>query len=110
MIIILIGNWMISITREQSWSYMILVEKTVYTSADVSMLCYGCGVSQYPQFYHQDLDKYQVLPHPDDLEMFEGDNKENFIKEKWQLDLAGQAETFVWECIGKSKTKKYYNS
>ena len=28
------------------------------------MLGYGCGVSQYPQFYVKDLDIYQVLPYP----------------------------------------------
>ena len=55
---------MISITREQSRSYMILVVKTVFTSANVYMLGYGCGVYQYPQFYDQDEDKYQVLPRP----------------------------------------------
>ena len=25
------------------------------------MLGYGCGVSQYPQFYDRDLDMYQLL-------------------------------------------------
>ena len=43
---------------------MRLVVKIVFTSADVSMLGYVCRVSRYPQFYYQDLDKYQVLPHP----------------------------------------------
>ena len=33
-------------------------------SADVSLLGYGCVVSQYLQFYDQDLEKYQVLPRP----------------------------------------------
>ena len=28
------------------------------------MRSYGCGVSQYLQFYDQDLEKYQVLPRP----------------------------------------------
>ena len=28
------------------------------------MLGYGCGVSQYPQFYVKDLYMYQVLPRP----------------------------------------------
>ena len=35
-----------------------------FTSSDASMLGYGCGVSQYPQFYVKYLDMYQVLPHP----------------------------------------------
>ena len=38
-----------------------LVGKTVFNSADVSMIGYGCGVSQYSQFYDQDSYKYQVL-------------------------------------------------
>ena len=40
---------------------MMLVWKNSYfTSDDVSMLGYGCGVSQYPQFYDRDLDMYQL--------------------------------------------------
>ena len=38
--------------------------KSYFTSADVSMLGYVCGVSQYPQFYDKYLDIYQVLPRP----------------------------------------------
>ena len=34
------------------------------TSADVYMLGYGCGVSQYHKYYDKDLDRYQVLPRP----------------------------------------------
>ena len=37
-------------------------KKSYSNSADVSMLGYGCGVSQYPQFYLIYLDMYQVLP------------------------------------------------
>ena len=64
------------------------------------MIGYGCGVSQYPQCYYQDLDNYQVLPR---LHMgsFEGYPEEKIIKEKWVLELEGKAETFVWECIEK---------
>ena len=39
-------------------------KKSYLTFADVSMLGYGCGVSQYPQFYVKYLDIYQVLPRP----------------------------------------------
>ena len=46
-------------------------ENIFFTSADVSMLGYGCGVSRNPQFYYRYLDKYQVLPRPY-LEYFEG--------------------------------------
>ena len=35
-----------------------------YTSADVSMLGYGCGVSKYPQLFVEDLYIYQMLPRP----------------------------------------------
>ena len=45
--------------------------KQFSTSDDVSMLGYGCGVSQYPQSYDLDLDKYQVSPRPY-LGSFEG--------------------------------------
>ena len=37
--------------------------KNIYfTSDDVYMLGYGCGVSRQPQFYVKYLDMYQVLP------------------------------------------------
>ena len=77
---ILMKNWMMSNTREQSRSYVILVRKnSFFNSIDVSMLGYGFGVSKYHQFYYQYLDKYQVLPHAS-LVSFEGDYGENLIK------------------------------
>ena len=39
-------------------------ENSYFTLADVSMLGYGCDVSQCPQFYDKDIDMYQVLPRP----------------------------------------------
>ena len=71
------------------------MEKQFFTSVDVSMIGYGCDVSQYPQYYDQDLDKYQVLPclYFGSFVSYPG---EIFIKEKWVLDLAGQSETFLW--------------
>ena len=39
-------------------------QKKRFTSTNVSMLVYGCGVSQYPKLCYQELDKYQVLPRP----------------------------------------------
>ena len=42
---------------------MIIFGKKFFTSDDVSMLGWGCGVSQYPQFYDHELKTYQVLPH-----------------------------------------------
>ena len=56
------------------------------------MFGYGCGVTQYPQFYGLNLDKYQVLPRPY-FEYFEGGNVEKLIK-KLMLLLVDQAETF----------------
>ena len=39
-------------------------ENSYFNSTDVFMLGYGCGTSQYPQFFVEDLDMYQVLPRP----------------------------------------------
>ena len=40
------------------------------------MIGYGCNVSQYPQFFVEDLDMYQVLPRPylRSFDGFLGDN------------------------------------
>ena len=35
-----------------------------FTSANVSMLVYGYGVSQYSQFYVKYLYMYQIIPRP----------------------------------------------
>ena len=72
-------------------------KKTYFISADVSMLGYGCCVSQYPQFFVKDLDIYQVLPRPY-LGYFDGGPGDRLIKKR-VLDLESRAETFVWECI-----------
>ena len=39
-------------------------KNSYHTSADFSIIGYGCGVSQYPQFFVEDLDMYQMLPRP----------------------------------------------
>ena len=62
------------------------------------MLSYGCGVSTYPQVFVEDLDIYQMLPHPY-LISFDGGPVDKLIKENWVINLANRAETFVWECI-----------
>ena len=49
------------------------------------MIGYGCGVSQYLQFFVKDLDMYQVLPCPY-LWSFDGGPGDKLIK-KWVLDL-----------------------
>ena len=35
-----------------------------HISADVAMLCYGCGVSVYPQFYDKKKLSFHMLPRP----------------------------------------------
>ena len=62
------------------------------------MLGYGCGVSQYPQFFVEDLDMYHMLPRPY-LWSFDGGPGDKLINKNWVLDLENQAETSVWECI-----------
>ena len=73
-------------------------KNSYFTSADVYMLGYGCGVSMYPQFSVEDLGIYQMLPHTY-LRSFDGGPGEKLIKHKWVLNLANQSETFVWEFI-----------
>ena len=68
------------------------------TSAGVSMLSYGCGVSMYPQVFVEDLDIYQMLPLPY-LRSFSGGPGDQVLKQKWVLDLANRAEIFVLERI-----------
>ena len=43
------------------------------------MLGYGCGVSQYPKFFGQYLDMYQVSPRPY-LGSFDGGPRDKLIK------------------------------
>ena len=52
------------------------------TSIDISMLGYGCGVYQYPQYYAKDLDMYQVLPLPY-IGSFDGCPADKFIFLNW---------------------------
>ena len=63
-------------------------ENSYFTSADVSLLGYGCGVSQYPQFSVKYLDMYQVLPRPY-LRSFDGFPGDKIIKNEcytWQVE------------------------
>ena len=77
-------------------------KNSYHTSTDVSMLGYGCGVSQYTQFFVKDLYMYQVLPCPY-KGSFDGFPGYKFIK-KWVLDLPSQAETFVSKYIETKTT------
>ena len=54
------------------------------------MLGHGCRVSQYQQFYYQQLKYHQFHPY---LGNFEGDNRK-MTEEKWILDLAGKTYFF----------------
>ena len=73
-------------------------KNSYHNSADVSMLGYGCGVSMYPQFFVEDLKIYQMLPCPY-IRSFDGGPADQVLKQKWVLDLANRAETFVLERI-----------
>ena len=73
-------------------------KNSYHTSADVSIIGYGCGVSQYSQFFVEDLDIYQILPRSY-LIYFYGGPGDKLINQKWVLNLENRAETFVWECI-----------
>ena len=63
-------------SQEIAWCWL---EKQFFTSADVAMIDHGCGVSQYPQFYDEHLENYQLLPRPY-LRIFAGNNGEKMIK------------------------------
>ena len=62
------------------------------------MLGYGCGASEYPQFFVEDLDVYQMLPRSY-LRSFDVGPGDKVLKQKWVSDLANQSEAFVWKCI-----------
>ena len=71
-------------------------ENSYFISADVAMLDYGCGVSQYTQFYDKYLDMYQVLPRPY-RGSFEGFPGDKFVKNgcsNWHIK-----QIFFCECI-----------
>ena len=69
-------------------------ENSYHTSADIYLLGYGCDVSMYPQFFVQDLNIYQMLRRPY-LRSFDVGPGYQVLKQKWVLDLANRAETFV---------------
>ena len=73
-------------------------KNSYHTSADVYMLGYGCGVTQYPQLFVEDLDMYQVLPRPY-LRSFHGGLGDKLIIKKLVLELENRAEAFVLVCI-----------
>ena len=55
------------------------LKNSYHSSADVSMLGYGCGVSMYPQLFVEDLDTYQMLPRPY-LRSFSGSPGDQVLK------------------------------
>ena len=70
-------------------------KNSYHASDDVSILGYGSDVSQYPQFFVEDLDIYQMLRRPY-LRSFDGGPGDKLIKQNWVLNLENRAETFVW--------------
>ena len=48
------------------------LKNSYHTSADVSMIGYGCGVSMYSQFFVKYLDLYQMLPRPHLISFYGG--------------------------------------
>ena len=62
------------------------------------MLGYGCGVSMYPQFFVDYLKTYQMLLRPYMIS-FDGEPADQVLKQKWVLELANRAETFLLESI-----------
>ena len=73
-------------------------KNSYHTSAGVSILGNGCGVSQFIQFFVEVLDMYQILPRPY-LRSFHGGLGDKLIIKKWVLELENRAEAFVLECI-----------
>ena len=61
-------------------------KNSYHTSADVSTIGCGFGVSMYPQFFVEDLYIYQMLPRPY-LTHFDGRPEDKLIKQKWVLNL-----------------------
>ena len=53
-----------------------------HNSSDVSMIGYGCAVSQYPQLFVEDLDMYQMLPRTY-LRSFDGGPGDKLILKSW---------------------------
>ena len=51
-----------------------------------------------PQFFSEYLKIYQILPRPY-IRSFDGGPADQVLKQKWLLDLANRAETFVLERI-----------
>ena len=61
------------------------------------MIGYGCGVSQYPEFYVIYLNMYQVLP-CQYLLSFDDGHGDMLIK-RMDVRLGKSSRNIVWECI-----------
>ena len=71
------------------------------------MLCHGCGVSQFSQFYDIIKNKYQILTHFY-VGSYEGKKGNLFLKGKWIVDLEKLVELFVMVSISYIPTIKYW--
>ena len=60
--------------------HKLVLKAQFFKSADVSMLVYGCGVSQYPQFYDRIKNIYQMLT-PPYVGVYSGQKGHQFLHE-----------------------------
>ena len=81
-------------------------KENYFKSADVSMLCHGCGVSQYPQFYDRTKNIYQVLPRPY-VGIYSGEKFHQFLPDPWIIALEKYVEHFVTVSISDIPSVKY---
>ena len=80
-----------------------------FKSADVSMLGHGCGVSQYPQFYHANSNKIKMLPRPY-VGSYLREKGHQFLHKPWILALSKLVETFIFVSINDMPTIKYWQN
>ena len=73
------------------------------------MLVHGCGVSQYPQFYDQIKNIYQLLPRPY-AGSYKGEKGHQFLKEPWIIVLSKSVETFIMVLINDMTTSLYWQN
>ena len=85
------------------------MEKLFFTPADVAMIGHGSGVYQYSKLYNQHLENDYLLPRPY-LRIFECNDGGKNDRKKWMLDLAGEDQKSVWECIEKMTENKYWQT
>ena len=83
-------------------------KNSYFTYSDFDILGQGCSFSQYPQFYVQQLENYQLLPRPY-IGSSDGNNEEKRQK-KNGFRLFRKSRKFVWEGIIKISSSKYWQN